>query len=198
MIDFHYSLTPEGDIKLSLKTKSTEIGTLHRMVTVIYSLDWDILEGDIHTIEENGQSFSYDIFRIRTETKNPTQKAVQLGILMESVFSQKTSLNEILKNQNKKLEIKKFFENRAELVFEDDLEKKVTTFYIEANSAKGLLYHVTKVLMEHRINIIEGIVRTQKETNIAMDTFYLQDENGAMFGNTDKAIQVRDALLRPF
>lgn len=198
MIDFSYSLNPDNTIKLTLKTKSTEIGTLNRMVTVIYSLDWDILEGDIHTIIENNQSYSYDLFLIRSETKNPMQKAVELGILMESVFSQKTSLAEIMKNQNKKLEIKKFFDNRAELIFEDDPSKNVTTFYIEANSAKGLLYHITKVLMEHRINIIEAIIRTDKVTNLAMDTFYLQDENGNMFGNTEKAIQVRDALLKRF
>ncbi len=197
MIDFHYSLASDNNIKLSLKTKSTEIGTLHRMVTVIYSLDWDIIEGDIKTIEEGGESFSYDIFLIRSETKNPIKQAVQLGILMESVFSQKTSLSEILTTQNKNLEIKKFFENRAELVFEDNIEKNATTFYIEANSGKGLLYHVTKVLMENQINILEGIIHTNKQ-NIAMDTFYLQDENGNMFGNTQKAIQVRYALLKPF
>lgn len=198
MIDFNYSLNPDGTIKLALKTKSTEIGTLNRMVTVIYSLDWDILEGDIRTITENGESYSYDLFWIRTDTKNPMQKAVELGILMESVFSQKISLSEILKNEKKKIEVKKFFDNRAELVFEDDPQKNVTTFYIEANSAKGLLYHITRVLMEHRINIIEAIIRTDKATNLAMDTFYLQDENGAMFGTTQKAIQVRDALLKPF
>lgn len=198
MIDFHYSLNADNTIQLYLKTKATEIGTLNRMVSVIYSLDWDILEGEIRTIVENNTSYSYDFFLIQTETKKPIEKAMELGILMESVFSQKTSLNEILKTQNKKLQVKKFFENRAELIFQDEVDKNVTTFYIEANSAKGLLYHITRVLMNHRINIIEGIIKTDRPTNLAMDTFYLQDETGSMFGNTEKALQLKEDLLKPF
>jgi UTP:GlnB (protein PII) uridylyltransferase len=198
MIEFNYTIN-QDEITISLKTNSVEIGTFHRMAAVIYSLDWDIISGDIRTIEENGTKYSFDILKLRTETKNPASKAMELGILMETVFSGKAELSDLLKEKKiKPIEPKTFFKQRAELIFEDDLEKQATVFYIEAKSAKGLLYHVTKVLVEYRIDILNGNIFTDPHTGLAQDTFYLVDEAGQMFGKTSKAEAIRDKILKPF
>jgi UTP:GlnB (protein PII) uridylyltransferase len=198
MIEFNYSLSGD-EITITLKTDSTEIGTFHRMATVIYCLDWDILSGDIRTLEENGVKYSFDMLKLKTETKNAGSKALELGILMDTVFSGKSDLSNILKERNiQPLETRKFFKHRAELVFEDDRDKGATVFYIEAESGKGLLYHVTKVLVDHKIDILNATIETDPNTGVAQDTFYLLDEEGNLFGRTPKAEAIKESILKPF
>jgi UTP:GlnB (protein PII) uridylyltransferase len=196
MIEFQYK-TLDEEILVTLKTNITEIGTFHRMATVIYTLGWSILSGEISTTHENGIEFAIDTLKLKTSETN-SNKAVEIGILMDSIFSKKTNLEELLsKYEFKKPYVKDFFREKAELIFEDDENLKQTCFYIEADSGRGLLYHLTKVLAENKINIISGKIETDKITSRAMDTFYLLDENGNMFGKTSKADSIRTQILKP-
>ncbi len=194
MIDFHYTIQGE-EIVITLKTNITEIGTFHRMAAVIYGLDWDILSGDIQTIEEDGQKYSLDILKLRADPKN-TKKAAELGILMEGILRSNVTIQEFLKDQNITLrEPRKFFQERAELIFQDDPEKNATIFYVEADSGKGLLYYLTRVLVEYQIDIIGGTIETNLHTGRAEDTFFLLDKDGNLFGETPKAEEIRKKII---
>lgn len=197
MIDFHYK-TLDDEILVTLKTDVTEIGTFHRMASVIFFLGWDILSGEILTVNENGTDFAIDTLRLKADGNGGSKKAVEIGIMMDAIFSKRKSLDELLQNFEKRTpNIRNFFRERAELIFQDEPEKNQTCFYIEADSGRGLLYHVTKVLLENRINILSGLIETDEITQRAKDTFYLVDHNGKMFGATDKAEEIRNQILKP-
>lgn len=197
MIDFQYK-TLDDEILVTLKTDVTEIGTFHRMASVIYLLGWSIISGEILTVNENGIEFAIDTLKLKAETNTGAKKAVEIGIMMDTIFSKRKGLEEIFQNyESKPPVIKNFFRERAELIFQDEPSKNQTCFYIEADSGRGLLYHVTKVLLENRINIISGIIETDKITQRAKDTFYLVDHEGKMFGNTNKAEEIRNQILKP-
>ncbi len=197
MIEFQYK-TLDEEILVTLKTNITEIGTFHRMATVVYTLGWDILSGEISTIIENGTEFAIDTLKLKSTSGTNSKKAVEIGILMDSVFSKKNNLEEFLsKYEFKQPFVKDFFREKAELIFEDDENLKQTCFYIEADSGRGLLYHLTKVLAENQINIISGKIETDKLTARAKDTFYLLDDKGFMFGKTSKADEIRKQILKP-
>jgi UTP:GlnB (protein PII) uridylyltransferase len=197
MIDFHYK-TLDDEVLVTLKTDVTEIGTFHRMASVIFLLGWDIISGEILTITENGIEYAIDTLRLKTESNMGTKKAVEIGLMMDAIFSKRKGLDELFQMQELKVPVvKNFFRERAELIFQDDFEKKQTCFYIEADSGRGLLYHVTKVLLENKINILTGVIETDKITQRAKDTFYLLDHEGKMFGETKKAEEIRTQILKP-
>ena len=187
MIDFHYK-TLDDEILVTLKTDVTEIGTFHRMASVIFLLGWDIISGEILTVTENGIEYAIDTLRLKSESNQGTKKAVEIGLMMDAIFSKRKGLEELFQNHEFRVPVvKNFFRERAELIFKDEPGKKQTCFYIEADSGRGLLYHVTKVLLENKINILSGIIETDKITQRAKDTFYLVDNEGQMFGETKKA-----------
>lgn len=196
MIDFNFNI--QGDeIIITLKTEITEIGTFHKMVAVIYSMDWDIISGDIRTLEEQGKKYSLDMLKLKKEGKKKHVNPAELGLLMDTVFTNKGDLSEIYKSiKSKKLEPIKYFKSRSELIFEDNLQKQSTVFYIEAENGKGLLYYLTKVLMEYKIDIKDAVIETDPETQIAKDTFYLTDSNGNLFGKLPIAEEIRSKILK--
>jgi UTP:GlnB (protein PII) uridylyltransferase len=197
MIDFNYSTHGE-EIILTLKTDVTEIGTFHRMAKVIYILGWDIISGDIRTISEHGTDFALDILKIRSDGRNSHDKAVEIGYLMDAIFSRKQDIQILLKDYKyKPVEPRNFFREKAELIFEDDINKNATVFYIEADSGRGLLYHITKVLLDYKINIISGIIDTDPITERARDTFYLLDSEGKLFGDKEIVNKIREDILKP-
>lgn len=95
MIQFQYK-REKNNILISLKTDSTQYGTFHRIATIIYALKLDILSGELGTIEENGTQFTVDSFILQAEDNNTTQAAFQLGVMMDSLFSQNAKFEEIL------------------------------------------------------------------------------------------------------
>jgi UTP:GlnB (protein PII) uridylyltransferase len=197
MIDFQYK-TLDDEILVTLKTDVTEIGTFHRMASVIYRLGWDIVSGEIKTTNEKGINFAVDTFRMKSETKLISKKAIEIGLMMDAIFSKHKEVEELFQNHEfNPPVVKNFFRERAELIFQDEPSINQTCFYIEADSGRGLLYHVTKVLLENKINIITGIIDTDKLTQRAKDTFYLVDHEGKMFGNTTKAEEIRNQILKP-
>jgi UTP:GlnB (protein PII) uridylyltransferase len=70
-------------------------------------------------------------------------------------------------------------------------------FYIEADNGKGLLYYVTKVLMDYKIDIKAAKIETDPNTQTVMDTFYLTDEKGGLFGDLPVAEEIRERILKP-
>lgn len=197
MIDFQYK-TLDGEILVTLKTDITEMGTFHRMATVIYLLGWDIISGEILTISEGGVDYAIDTLRLRADSIQGNNKAIEIGLMMDAIFSKRKGLEELFQNHESKTPIvKNFFRERAELIFQDEPANNQTCFYIEADSGRGLLYHVTKVLFENKINILSGKIDTDKITQRANDTFYLVDHEGKMFGSTKKAEEIRNQILKP-
>lgn len=197
MIDFQYK-TLDDEILVTLKTDVTEIGTFHRMASIIFLLGWDIISGEILTVNENGVDFAIDTLRLKSETNQISKKAVEIGLMMDTIFSKRKGIEELFQTHEYKPPfIKNFFRERAELIFQDEPTRNQTCFYIEADSGRGLLYHVTKVLLENRINIISGMIDTDKITQRARDTFYLVDHEGKMFGETSKAEEIRSQILKP-
>ncbi len=197
MIDFNYKKNGEF-IVVTLKTDITMIGTFHRVAGVVYVLGWDILSGSLSTVSENGQRYTFDTLTLRSEEKVSSKTAMAIGILMDSVFSKHESTNDLFeKYRSKEPVIKNFFREKAELIFQDIPERNETCFYMEADSGRGLLYYVTKVLAENKININSAIIETDPVTKRAKDTFYLVNEQGRMFGKTIEAEELRKKILKP-
>lgn len=168
------------------------------MITVIYGLEWDILSGDIRTIIEDGKEFTFDLLRIRKSSKKSYALASELGLLMDTVFSPENDLQEIIKKiESRKMGPKSFFQSRSELVFEDDPDKNATVFYIETENARGLLYYLTKVLKDYKIDIRDAKIETDPYTQMAKDTFYLRDSEGKLFGKLPIAEEIRQKILKP-
>ena len=121
---------------------------------------------------------------------------MEIGILMDSIFSKKIDYDDLVRKYKiTPPSANTFFSSRAELIFANDFEKNTTCFYMEADSREGLLYHVTKVFLGFRINIISATIETDMESQRAKDTFFLVDEEGSMFGEKPIANQIRDKIL---
>lgn len=197
MIDFNYKKT--GDLfVITLKTDITMIGTFHRVAGVIYVLGWDIVSGSLSTTSENGHKYTFDTLTLKSDEKANSKNATAIGIIMDSVFSTQESSSDFFeKYKSKEPTVKNFFREKAELIFQDIPERNETCFYMEADSGRGLLYYVTKVLAENKININSGIIETDPVTQRAKDTFYLVDEQGRMFGKTRSAEELREKILTP-
>lgn len=181
---------------ITLKTDYTEIGTFHRMTGVIFSLGWDVVSGELNTIIENGLPFSQNFLKLRSTKNNSSQEVMDIGILMDSIFSQKMNFEELVKKYNIRMPpVETFFGKQGELIFQDDQDKQATCFYLEADSREGLLFHITKVFLDFKINILSAIIETDLLTQRAMDTFYLVDEDGKMFGDKPIANQIREKIL---
>lgn len=196
MIDFSYKKEGNGFFNITLKTDRTEAGTFHRMSAVIYSLGWDIISGTLDTVNEGGVSYTLDTLRLKTFEPNDTQKAIEIGMLLDFIFSKEDGLEEIYKNAKPvKSQIKHFFREKAELLFQDEPKNNWTCFYMEADSGRGLLFRMTRVLKEYGVNILKGHIETDPITERAKDTFYLQDKEGKMFGEKPIAEEVRAKIL---
>ncbi|TGN11026.1 hypothetical protein [Leptospira ilyithenensis] len=197
MIQFQYK-REKNNILISLKTDSTQYGTFHRIATIIYALKLDILSGELGTIEENGVQFTVDSFILQAEDNNTTQAAFQLGVMMDSLFSQNAKFEEILeKLQIPEPAIGTFFKESPEFIFTDLTEKNQTCLYLESSAGRGLLYYVSRILMENKINIISATIETDQQSGRAKDSFYLTSAGGAMFASTPLSEKIRNEILAP-
>ncbi|BDA77128.1 hypothetical protein LPTSP3_g00580 [Leptospira kobayashii] len=197
MIQFQYK-REKNNILISLKTDSTQYGTFHRIATIIYALKLDILSGELGTIEENGTQFTVDSFILQAEDNNTTQAAFQLGVMMDSLFSQNAKFEEILeKLQIPEPAIGTFFKENPEFIFTDLTEKNQTCLYLESSAGRGLLYYVSRILMENKINIISATIETDQQSGRAKDSFYLTSTDGAMFASTSLSEKIRNEILAP-
>jgi UTP:GlnB (protein PII) uridylyltransferase len=197
LLEFQYK-REKSNILISLKTDSTQFGTFHRIATIIYALKLDILSGELGTVIENGNSFTVDSFILQADESTVTQAAFQLGVMMDSLFSKNEKFEEILSNlQIQEPAIGTFFKENPEFIFTDLLEKGETCLYLESSAGRGLLYYVSRILMDNSINIISATIETDPKTGRAKDSFYLTNSEGAMFGSSPLAEKIRDQILAP-
>ncbi|MCZ8154700.1 MAG: hypothetical protein O9264_01165 [Leptospira sp.] len=197
MLEFQYK-REKDNILISLKTDSTQFGTFHRIATIIYALKLDILSGELGTVEEEGVRFTVDSFLLQTEDNNVTQASFQLGVMMDSLFSKNAKFEEILsKLQIQEPAVSTFFKENPEFIFSDISEKGETCLYLESSAGRGLLYYVSRILMENEININSAIIETDPKTGRAKDSFYLTTKEGAMFASTALAEKIRNQILAP-
>ncbi|WP_061221257.1 ACT domain-containing protein [Leptospira borgpetersenii] len=178
MIHFHYKEN-DGFYTVTLKTSETAPGTLHKMVKAMFFMGWEIVSGDIKTIEEKGQFYSYDIFTLKSDETDSKIKASKLGVLMSSVFTDDFALEEII-HHSSEIDLRNTYHlgPDSKLEFEDIELGTKTKFTLEAPDRKGLLYFVTEVLKENGINIHSATIRTDRTGNRAQDTFILSDTKG--------------------
>lgn len=194
MIEFQYKKQADDSFLISLKTDFTKIGTFHLMAGVIFDLGWDIISGEIDTIEQQGILYSFDTFILKAPGNDKIRNALEIGFMLDTIFSGQQLTPPPARAQVKETNIA-FFREKAELIFQDEPDHHWTIFYVEADSGRGLLYHLSGILEEYKINILKAKIETDKRTLRAQDTFYLQDENGKMFGNTSLAEEVRSKIL---
>ncbi|AXR59876.1 ACT domain-containing protein [Leptospira mayottensis] len=175
MIHFHYKEN-DGFYTVTLKTSETAPGTLHKMVKAMFFMGWEIVSGDIKTIEEEGQFYSYDIFTLKSDETDSKIKASKLGVLMSSVFTDDFALEEII-HHSSEVDLRNTYHlgPDSKLEFEDIELGTKTKFILEAPDRKGLLYFITGVLKENGINIHSATIRTDRTGNRAQDTFILSD-----------------------
>ncbi|AYV56083.1 ACT domain-containing protein [Leptospira kmetyi] len=195
MIQFHYKEN-DGLYTVTLKTSETAPGTLHKMVKAMFFMGWEIVSGDIETIEENGQFFSYDVFTLKSDETDSKIKASKLGILMSSVFTEDSALEEII-HHSSEIDLRNTYHlsTDSKLEFNDIEMGTKTKFTLEAPDRKGLLYFVTGVLKENGINIHSATIRTDRTGNRAQDTFILSDVKGAGFAGTSLEDRVSRNIL---
>ncbi|MDF3821415.1 hypothetical protein P3G55_16040 [Leptospira sp. 96542] len=197
MIEFQYKREKEN-ILISLKTDSTQIGTFHRIATIIYALKLDIVSGELGTVFENGTEYTVDSFILQAEGQDTTKAAFQLGIMMDSIFSKNARFEEVLeKLQIQEPAVSTFFKENPEFIFTDISHLNQTCLYLESSAGRGLLYYVSRILEQNQINILSATIETDSETGRAKDSFYLTDASGRMFATTDLASQIRKQILAP-
>lgn len=197
LIEFQYK-REKDNILISLKTDSTQIGTFHRIATIIYALKLDILSGELSTAHENGIEYTIDSFILQAEGQDMTKAAFQLGMMMDSLFSKNTKFEEILeKLQIQEPAIGTFFRENPEFIFSDLPDKHQTCLYLESSAGRGLLYYVSRILMQNHVNILSATIETDAKTGRAKDSFYLTNEQGQPFASTDLALKIRNEILAP-
>lgn len=197
MLEFQYK-REKNNILISLKTDSTQFGTFHRIATIIYALKLDILSGELGTMKENGSEYTVDSFILQADENNLTQAAFQLGVMMDSLFSKNAKFEEILsKLQIQEPAVATFFKENPEFIFTDLTEKGETCLYLESSSGRGLLYYVSRILMENKIDIVSATIETDPKTGRAKDSFYLRTADGQMFASSPLAEKIRDQILAP-
>jgi UTP:GlnB (protein PII) uridylyltransferase len=197
LLEFQYK-REKNNILISLKTDSTQFGTFHRIATIIYALKLDILSGELGTIEENGNKFTVDSFILQADESNLTQAAFQLGVMMDSLFSKNAKFEEILaKLQIQEPAIATFFKENPEFIFTDLTDKGETCLYLESSAGRGLLYYVSRILMENKIDIVSATIETDPKNGRAKDSFYLKNPDGAMFASSPLAEKIRNQILAP-
>ncbi|TGN20376.1 hypothetical protein [Leptospira idonii] len=197
MIQFQYK-REKNNILISLKTDSTQFGTFHRIATIIYALKLDILSGELGTVEEDGVQYTVDSFILQADENNATQAAFQLGVMMDSLFSQNAKFEEVLsKLQIQEPAVATFFKESPEFIFTDLPEKGQTCLYLESSAGRGLLYYVSRILMENQVNILTATIETDPKSGRAKDSFYLTSADGAMFASTSLAEKIRGEILAP-
>lgn len=198
MIDVQYKKDKDF-IHITVKTHLTESGTFHKIAAVFFVIGWDIVSGSLESIYEEGVEFTYDKFKIRPpENQTNNQIVHNLAFMMESILSTKESVEDLLKRfQLEFPHPSKFFDEEPIFVFKDIADQDVTRLYMEAGSARGLLFHLTKVLKDFQINIINASIETDDKTLRAKDTFFLLDGNGNMFANTPLVEKIKTSILTP-
>lgn len=137
MIQFHYKENG-GFYTVTLKTSETAPGTLHKMVKAMFFMGWEIVSGDIETIEEGGQFYSYDIFTLKSEETDSKIKASKLGVLMSSVFTDDFVLEEII-HHSSEIDLRNTFHLSADsrLEFEDVEFATRTKFHSKLQIERG-------------------------------------------------------------
>ncbi|MDI7209627.1 ACT domain-containing protein [Leptospira santarosai] len=195
MIHFHYKEN-DGFYTVTLKTSETAPGTLHKMVKAMFFMGWEIVSGDIETIEEEGRFYSYDIFMLRSDETDSKIKASKLGVLMSSVFTDDFALEEMI-HHSSEVDLRNTYHLSpdSKLEFENIELGTKTKFTLEAPDRKGLLYFVTGVLKENGINIHSATIRTDRTGNRAQDTFILSDTKGGGFAGSSLEDRVSRNIL---
>ncbi len=197
MLEFQYK-REKSNILISLKTDSTQFGTFHRIATIIYALKLDILSGELGTVFENGHHYTVDSFLLQADENNLSNAAFQLGVMMDSLFSKNAKFEEILsKLQIQEPAVATFFKESPEFIFTDLSEKGETCLYLESSSGRGLLYYVSRILMENKIDIISATIETDPKSGRAKDSFYLKTSDGLMFASSPLAEKIRNQILAP-
>jgi len=197
LLEFQYK-REKSNILISLKTDSTQFGTFHRIATIIYALKLDILSGELGTVFENGHHYTVDSFLLQADENNLSNAAFQLGVMMDSLFSKNAKFEEILsKLQIQEPAVATFFKESPEFIFTDLSEKGETCLYLESSSGRGLLYYVSRILMENKIDIISATIETDPKSGRAKDSFYLKTSDGLMFASSPLAEKIRNQILAP-
>ncbi|PJZ71562.1 amino acid-binding protein [Leptospira perolatii] len=197
MIDFHYK-EENGFYRVVLKTSETAPGTLHKMVKAIYFMGFEIVSGDIRTIREGNSFLSQDEFVLRSSETDSKIKASKLGILMSSVFSEESTLEEMIQTSSE-IDIRNTFHlnQDSKLEFQDLPDGSGTDFFLETADRKGLLYFITGVLKDLGINIISGEVRTDDVSHKAKDKFVLTDpKTNSGFAGSSLEERIRRYILQ--
>lgn len=196
-----FSCTVAGDRELILEIRTSIVteGTLYRLSAAIYSLGLDIYSGDIDTVTEEGEKYTWDRFVLRTMVDGSVRKlseiGMKLGMLMEAVLAEEQDPEDLIRLNGKDVPLpESFFESGVEVLFDENPESNETTLYLEAPDRPGLLFTVSRLLFRHRINIISATLRSTYGGH-ARDLFHLQ-QNGAML--TPETVERLSGFLQQF
>lgn len=193
MASTHFSWASEGGQRYRVRVRTPEVraGTFYRLVAAIYLLHFDVIEGELATIVQDGTEYSEDEFLV--EAVGAASDPARLGLLMESLLGEGTAPAELFEaNGVSAPETRSFFEATPEIVFAENPEGTQTEFYIEALGRRGLLYHLASVIAGRGINIVGATVRTDEAGN-ACDTFYLSRDGRAI--DTVECSALENAIL---
>lgn len=165
---FSCELFPPDRFLISIRTPQTMPGTLHRLTAAIYAAGLDIVSGQVHTDQEDGEPMTSDTFIVR-KTRDDVNPAVDLALIMESVLGHSTPVAEIFA-QRGVLEVDPESFAGCEVAFQT--EPEATRMYLVTLDRHGLLYWLTGTLARHEINILNGHIDTRGAE--VSDDFYLQ------------------------
>jgi UTP:GlnB (protein PII) uridylyltransferase len=176
MIHFSWTNNEDGTYTFDLITNAIQVGTLHRITAAIYTLNLDIISGDVMTENSEEGIRSKDSFIVRPTLMAESETADipgRLGVLMEMLLARNITTEEFLiRYGTPPPQPLHFFDLRPEIVIQQHPEEGLTEFFIEAPDRRGFLFNLTRILASFGIDIQKATIRTAPN-GVAQDIFYI-------------------------
>lgn len=185
MIDFTWEFLSNESCRINIKTDATRPGTLFKLASAIYALNLNVVSGNILTQTIDNQPYSIDQFILSSSQNSSRHFSINeatalLGELMETILSENFDYLELLKKYETQYPINLFKDNPDAILHTSHApDHKATKLIIHSNDKKGLLFHITHVLSDLGINVINATILTTNEGQIE-DTFYVSQNDQSL------------------
>ena len=159
--------------------------------------DFNIMSADINTRKDGNFIDTFFINHIYKDINSDIEWNKIINVIGQIFNGTLTSMS-ISDMFNKKMESCKIYKKSTPHVssacdFYNNLSEEFTVIEITALDRKGLLYDISKVFNDFRIDIFESKITTMG--NKASDTFYVKDEKGRKIKNILKIKKIKSTFI---
>ncbi len=159
--------------------------------------DFNIMSADINTRKDGNFIDTFFINHIYKDINSDIEWD-KISNAIGRIFNGTLTSMSISDMFNKKIESYKIYKKSTPHVssacdFYNNLSEEFTVIEITALDRKGLLYDISKVFNDFRIDIFESKITTMG--NKASDTFYVKDEKGKKIKNILKIKKIKSTFI---